>query len=117
MVRGELAALLRLAIAAAAGGQHDGAGFDLVLAAAGAPPGRRLLELDSSGDLGNVSALDAFDHPPQRLRDRVAGSVADLEQALPRRAAAAREPVAAVLARELDALLLEPVNGRREPRT
>ena len=41
--------------------------------------------------------------------DRVARAVADLEEALRRRAAAAREPVAAVLlARELDAELLEP---------
>ena len=53
------------------------------------------------------SSLDGL---AQRLRDRVAGAVADLEQALARRAAAAREPVAAVLARELDAELLEPVD-------
>src|SRR5204862_2379596 len=36
--------------------------------------------------------------------------VADLQQALARRAAAAGEPVAAVLARELDAQFLEPVD-------
>ena len=41
-------------------------------------------------------------------------AVADLQQALARRAAAAREAIAAVLARELDAELLEPVDcGRR----
>jgi hypothetical protein len=40
----------------------------------------------------------------------VAGAVADLEQALLRRAAALGEPVAAVLAGELDAELLEPVD-------
>ena len=34
----------------------------------------------------------------QRLRDRVPGAVADLEQALARRAAAAGEPVPAVRA-------------------
>jgi len=45
----------------------------------------------------------------QRLRDRVSRAVADLEQPLASRAAAAGEPVAAVLARELDAELLEPV--------
>ena len=49
----------------------------------------------------------------QALRDRVAGAVADLEQALARRAAAAGEAVAAVLARELDAELLEPVDRAR----
>src|SRR5204863_3799547 len=42
--------------------------------------------------------------------DRVAGAVADLEKALPRRAAAAGDAVAAVLARELHAELLEPVD-------
>ena len=46
----------------------------------------------------------------ERLRDRVAGAVADLEQPLARRAAAAREAVAAVLARERAAELLEPVD-------
>src|SRR5712691_6945984 len=40
----------------------------------------------------------------------MAGAVADLEQPLARGAAAAREPVAAVLARELDAELLEPAD-------
>ena len=44
----------------------------------------------------------------------MAGAVADLQQALASRAPAAGEPVAAVLARELDAVLLEPVDrGRR----
>ena len=46
----------------------------------------------------------------QRLRDRVSGAVADLEQALGGGAAAAGEPVAAVLPRELDAELFEPVD-------
>ena len=40
------------------------------------------------------------------------GAVADLEEPLPRRAAAAGEAVAAVLARELDAELLEPLDRR-----
>ena len=43
----------------------------------------------------------------------MAGPVADLEQPLPRRSAAAREAVAAVFARELDAELLEPVDRAR----
>jgi hypothetical protein len=54
-----------------------------------------------------------LDAVAQRGRDCVAGPVADLEQAFARRAAAAREPVAAVLTRELDAELLEPVDRRR----
>ena len=55
----------------------------------------------------------SLDRVAQRLRDRVPCAVADLEQPLARRAAAAREPVAAVLARELHAELLEPVDRRR----
>ena len=46
----------------------------------------------------------------ERLRDRVPGAVADLEQPLARGAAAARKPVAAVLARERAAELLQPVD-------
>jgi hypothetical protein len=52
----------------------------------------------------------ALDGIAERRRDRMAGAVADLQQALARRAAAAGEAVAAVLARELDAELLEPVD-------
>src|SRR4051794_2543519 len=43
----------------------------------------------------------------------MAGPVADLQQPLARGAAASREPVAAVLARELDAELFEPVDRAR----
>ena len=43
----------------------------------------------------------------------MSGPVPDLEQALAAGAAAAGEPVAAVLARELDAVLLEPVDRAR----
>ena len=49
----------------------------------------------------------------KRLRDRVPGPVAHLEQPLGGGASAAREPVTAVLARELDAVLLQPVNRVR----
>src|SRR4051794_12420815 len=53
----------------------------------------------------------------ERLRDRVPGTVADLEQPRPRRPAAARKTVAAPMpvvrvARECDAELLEPENCR-----
>ena len=89
VIRGQLAALFRLAVAAAAGRQHDGAGLDLVLAAACAPASRCLLEIDERR-LGERLRSGAFDDPAQRLRDRVAGAVSDLEQPLPRRAAAAR---------------------------
>ena len=47
----------------------------------------------------------------RRLRDRMAGAVADLEETLAARTAAAGDAVAAVLPRELDAGLLEPVDG------
>ena len=53
----------------------------------------------------------------QRRRDREPRLVAHLEEPLARGAAAAREAVAAVLARELDAVLLEPADrGRAPPR-
>ena len=62
------------------------------------------------GELGAAARLERL---AQRLGDRVPGPVADLEQPLARRAAAAGQPVAAVLARELDAELLEPVDRVR----
>ena len=49
----------------------------------------------------------------QGLRDRVPGSIADLEQPVARRPAAACEPIAAVRTCELDSELLEPVDRRR----
>ena len=68
----------------------------------------------ASGDLGKVWMSGALGVLAQRGRDRMSRAVADLQQALARRAAAAREAIAAVLARELDAELLEPVDrGRR----
>ena len=69
-----------------------------------------------SGDFGKARARRRPRRLAQRLRDREARPVADLEQALARRAAAARQPVAAVLARELDAVLLEPVDRARRLR-
>ena len=90
------------------------AGVDLVLAAARAPAVLARLERARAGTSGTPSRMPSLERVAQRLRDRVAGAVADLEQPLARRAAAAREAVAAVLARELDAELLEPVDrGRR----
>jgi hypothetical protein len=61
-------------------------------------------------ELGAPAGLERL---TERLRDRVARAVADLEQALARRAAAPGEPVAAVLPRELDAQLLEPLDRVR----
>src|SRR5262249_58013740 len=94
MVRGQLSTLLRDPVAAPAGGENDRARVDHMLAAGRAPavlaalePGqRRLRERLHRGVLDPVA---------QRLRDRVPGAVADLEQPLPRGPAAAREPVAA----------------------
>jgi hypothetical protein len=111
MVRRELAPLLRLGEAAAAGGEDNRSGVDRVLAGTGAPAvlgavelvQRALREERQAAGLGRLS---------QRGGDRVAGAVSYLEQALRRRAAAARKAVAAVLLRELDSELLEPVDGR-----
>ncbi len=80
-----------------------------VLAAGRAPAVLALLERRERA-VREERAAAGDERVAQRLRDRVAGAVADLEQALRRRAAAAGEPVAAVLPRELDAELLEPVD-------
>ena len=107
MVRRELAALLGLLVAAAAGGEHDRARVDLVVADPRAPARLELERAARSASDGDARALDRLAQP---LRDRVPGPVADLEQALLGRAAALGEPVAAVVAGELDAELLEPVD-------
>ena len=109
MVRRELATLSASRVAAAAGSEHDGAGVDDVVADARTPAAVRLPELAQRRvrEARPAAGLPRF---AQLLRDRVARAVADLEQALRGRAAAAGEPVAAVLARELDAELLEPVD-------
>ena len=116
MVRRQLAALLRLLEAAAARREDDRAGVDRRARRRRArqPCSRRSSE--RSGLFGERRRRARLERLAQRLRDRVAGAVADLEQALARRAAAAREAVAAVLARELDAELLEPVDRRRRLR-
>src|SRR5262245_23888309 len=105
MVARELAARFRLRVAAAACGEHDCRRVDHMLTAGCAPA-----VLDR-GQVLQAGMLEGRAAPPsprlaQPLRDRVVGAVADLEQALPRRAAALREAVAAVLAREGDAELL-----------
>src|SRR5207247_1232537 len=102
-------ALPRLRKAAAAGGEDHRRGVDHVLAGVGAPAVLAALELVQRA-LREERQPAALGGLPERGRDRVARPVADLEQALRRRAAAAREPIAAVLFRELDAELLEPVD-------
>src|SRR5919201_2318425 len=102
MVRGQLAALLRLAPAAPAGREDDGGGVDDVVAAAGAPAVLRAFEIRQRR-LRERRDGRSFDRLAQRRRDRVAGAVADLQKPLPRRAAAAGEAISTVVARELDA--------------
>ena len=63
-----------------------------------------------SGLFGEQRSAAGLERVAERLRDRVPGAVAHLEQALRGGAAAAGEPVAAVLPRELDPELLEPVD-------
>ena len=99
VVRRELAARLGLREAAATGGEHDGRGVDV---------GDALLRLErrdpaagacSERDERVVRELGArarLERLAERLRDRVPRPVADLQQPLPGRAAAAREPVATV---------------------
>ena len=111
MIRRELAPFLRDGVAAAARGEDHRGRFERVVAAARAPPvlaalevGKRALREERDG-----AGLDGV---AERSGDRVARAVADLEQALARCAAAAGEAIAAVLPRELDAELLEPVDRR-----
>jgi hypothetical protein len=111
MVGRELATLLRFAEAAAACGEDHGAGLDRVLAAACAPARRRRLQLDQGSPAEDQRAR-ALHGLPERARDREAGSISDLEEALPARAPAPGEPVATVRTGELDALLFEPVDRR-----
>ena len=99
----------RHAVAPAPGGEDDGRGVELVLAAGRAPAVLARLER-AQRRVCEERAGAGLERVAERLRDRVAGAVADLEQALGGRAAAAGEAVAAVLARELDAELLEPVD-------
>jgi hypothetical protein len=113
MVGRELAALLRFAEAAAAGGENDRRRLDHVLAAARAPA---TLDRPKLGQrrLRERGARPSLEGLAQRGRDREPGAVADLEQPLARRTAAAGEAIAPVLARELDPELLQPVDrGRR----
>ncbi len=75
-----------------------------------APAAARTTRARASGAFVRLVPAARLPRLAQLLRDRVAGAVADLQQALARRAAAAGEAVAAVLPRELDAELLEPVD-------
>src|SRR4051794_32558572 len=132
MIRRELPALLGLAPAAAPGREDDGAGVEVVVAAAGAPALLRRLERcegrareggdrrglgrgpgggegrgGEGGDRGGRARV------PDPLVDRWPRGAAARERPFPRRPAAACEPVAAVLAGELDPELLEPGDRSR----
>ena len=106
---------LGLGVAPPAGGQHDGAGVDLQrpvglrLSVARQPPA--VGSSARSGAWSSVSMPSAAGRGPQRGGDRVAGAVADLQQPLAGRPAAAGQPVAAVaVAGELDAEAAEPLD-------
>ena len=116
VVRRELAARRGLREAAAAGGEHHGRRLDVVGALrrleGRVPPGRRRLE-GGQPVMREHRAFPRLEAVAERLRDRMPRPVADLEEALARRAAAPRQPVAAVLAREPAAELLEPGDRAR----
>ena len=84
VVRRELAALLGLGVAAAAGGEHDGAGVDEVLADTRAPAAVRPPPSSLQRRVREARAGARLPGLAQALRDRVAGAVADLEQPLAR---------------------------------
>ena len=117
MIRRELSPLLGFAIATTAGREHDGARADR-RCAVGRREGRRVaggrrLELEQRV-LWKCRPAALLESLAQRLRDRVARAIADLEKPLAARAAAAGEAIPAVRACELDPELLEPVDrGRR----
>src|SRR5262249_40169569 len=115
MVRRELPARLGLRVAAPAGGEHDRRRVDQMLAAGRAPAVLERGQVLPAGTLDGGAAA-AAPRLAEAFGDRVAGGVADLEQALLRRAAAPREAIAAVLARESDSELLEPVDRLRRRR-
>jgi hypothetical protein len=78
-----------------------------VLAAAGSPAVLALLERRQRR-FGERARARGQHGLPERSGDGKPGAVADLEQPLSARPAAAREAVAAVLARELDSVFLQP---------
>ena len=118
----ERAEPLGLGIAAPAGREHDRARRDgeaavLALTERRPPPRRRLVERLERGVVERLDARVRADGLAQRGRDRVPGAIADLQQPLARRAAAARQPVAPVgVVREGDPEALEPVRSRPAPR-
>ena len=118
LVRREHAGGVGLGVAAAAGGEHDRGRIQAALVVAvaqrGAEMAVRALEADQSGVIvdGDPAAVELG---PQRLRDRVPRAVAHLQETGDVGAAAAREPVAAAVARELDADRLEPARWRPAP--
>jgi hypothetical protein len=101
MVGRELAALLRHLEAAATSGEDDGRCIELVLAAGRVPAVAALLER-GQGAVREERSGACLERVAKSLRDRMPGAVADLEQALGARAAAAGEAVAAVFLRECD---------------
>src|SRR6266576_2534220 len=111
MIRRKLTPLLRLLVAATAGGEDNCARVDHMLAAVGAPSVLARLEREERAPRQGRSGA-GLERLAQRGRDRVTRSVAHLQKALPRGTAAAREPVATVLPREVDAQLLEPMDRR-----
>src|ERR1700687_2982327 len=102
MVRRELTALLGDGVAAPAGSEDHRRGVDHVLARARAPAVLGLGELSERTlrERGHTAGLNRV---AKCSRDRMACAVADLKQALRRRAAAACAPVAALLPGALDA--------------
>ncbi len=119
MVRGQLAARLGLREAATAGGEDDRSRHDLrgalLRVEGGDPAGARGPDRQEPvmGQLGAGARLEPL---AKRLRDRVPRAVADLEESLPRRAAAAREPIAAVRPCELDSRPPPASGSRTAPR-
>ena len=117
MVRRELATCLGLEVAATSRREHHRRRIDVDHAVVLRLEGRGPAALArTKGDqsvvrqLGSVACLVRL---AQRLRDRVAGSVTDLQESLPRGSATTCQPIPAVRTRELDAQLLEPVDRRR----
>jgi len=105
----ELASLLGLSVAASARSENDRGRLELLVAAARPPAPVARFER-AQRRLRERLCARRLDAVTKRGGDRVPGPVADLQEPLARRAAAPGEPVPAVVPRELDAQLLEPMD-------
>jgi len=101
VIRREFTDQLGLRVAASAGCKHNGSRVHGVIADTRAPT-PACVSSSRSGAFILAGACPGLPGLAEALRDRVAGAVAHLQQALRARAATARKAIPAVVAGELD---------------